>query len=78
MRLLLRTDLQTAQLELPDSVGVFQPSEEGVLLHSQTDHLGWFARQLMCLSFPFDIQEPAELRVALREHAERTLAQHAA
>ena len=78
VRLLLHTDLQTAQMELPDSVGVFQPSEEGVLLHSQTDHLGWFARQLMRLSFSFDIQEPAALRVALREHAERTLAQHAA
>jgi hypothetical protein len=32
----------------------------------------------MRLSFSFDIQEPAELRVALREHAQRTLAQHAA
>jgi predicted DNA-binding transcriptional regulator YafY len=78
VRLLLHTDLQTAQMELPDSVGVFQPSEEGVLLHSQTDHLGWFARQLMRLSFSFEVQEPAELRVALREHAQRTLAQHAA
>ena len=39
----INTDLETAQRELPDSVGVFQPSEEGVLLHSQTDHLGWFA-----------------------------------
>jgi predicted DNA-binding transcriptional regulator YafY len=78
VRLLLHTDLQTAQTELPDSIGVFQPSDTGVLLHSQTDHLGWFARQLMRLSFSFDVQEPAELRVALREHAQRTLAQHAA
>jgi predicted DNA-binding transcriptional regulator YafY len=78
VRLLLHTDLQTAQMELPDSVGVFQPSEDGVLLHSQTDHLGWFARQLMCVSFSFDVQEPAALRVALRDHAQRTLERHAA
>ncbi|MEO7888329.1 MAG: YafY family protein [Polaromonas sp.] len=78
VRLLLHTDLQTAQKELPDSIGVFQPSDEGVLLHSQTDHIPWFARQLSRLPFAFEIQEPAALRVALREHAQRTLDQHAA
>lgn len=78
VRLLLHTDLQTAQMELPDSIGVFQPSDEGVLLHSQTDHIPWFARQLFRLSFAFEIQEPPALRVALREHAQRTLDQHAA
>jgi predicted DNA-binding transcriptional regulator YafY len=78
VRLLLHTDLQTAQMELPDSIGVFQPSEEGVLLHSQTDHIPWFARQLSRLPFAFEIQEPPALRTALREHAQRTLDQHAA
>lgn len=78
VRLLLHTDLQTAQMELPDSIGVFQPSDEGVLLHSQTDHIPWFARQLSRLPFAFEIQEPPALRVALREHAQRTLDQHAA
>ncbi len=78
VRLLLHTDLQTAQTELPDSIGVFQPSDKGVLLHSQTDHIPWFARQLSRLPFSFEIQEPPALRAALREHAQRTLDQHAA
>ncbi|MEO6016476.1 MAG: WYL domain-containing protein, partial [Polaromonas sp.] len=78
VRLLLHTDLQTAQRELPDSVGVFQPSEGGVLLHSQTDHLPWFARQLTRLPFAFEVQEPPALRQALRACAQALLDQHPA
>ena len=78
VRLLLHTDLQTAQRELPDSVGVFQPSEAGVLLHGQTDHLPWLARQLARLPFAFDVQEPPALREALRACAQALLDQHPA
>ena len=78
VRVLLHADLQCAQQALPESIGVFQPSEEGVLLHSQTDHVPWFARQLARLPFAFEIQEPPALREALRAWAQQLLDQHAA
>ena len=77
VRVLLHTDLQTAQRECPESIGVFQPSEAGVLLHSQTDNLAWFARQLARLPFAFEICEPPALRSVLRDCAQQLLAQHA-
>jgi len=78
VRVLLHADLQCAQQALPESIGVFQPSEEGVLLHSQTDYVPWFARQLARLPFAFEIQEPPALREALRSWAQQLLDQHAA
>lgn len=77
VRVLLKTDLQTAQMELPESIGVFQPSEQGVLLHSQTDSVPWFARQLARLPFAFEIHEPPALRQALHAWAQQLLEQHA-
>lgn len=75
---LLRTGLEAAQSQLPENIGVFQPTEEGVLLHSQTDYLPWFARQLMALACEFEIREPPALREALRAVAQQMLDQHAA
>lgn len=71
IQVLLRTSLETAQAELFEGIGLFQPCEDGVLLHSQTDNLDWFARQLARLSFDFEIRQPPELREALRACAER-------
>ena len=62
---LLKTDLNTARNELFDSIGVFQPTDNGVLLTSQIDDLNWYARQLARLPFSFVVQEPAALRSAL-------------
>lgn len=62
---LLQTDLNTARNELFDSIGVFQPINEGVLLTSQIDDLNWYARQLARLPFSFVVQEPTTLRNAL-------------
>ncbi|MGH8805004.1 MAG: helix-turn-helix transcriptional regulator, partial [Polaromonas sp.] len=78
VRVLLHADLQAAQCAFPENIGVFQPSEEGVLLHSQTDNLAWFARQLARLPFAFEIREPPALRAALRACAQQLLEQHAA
>ncbi|MEO8022377.1 YafY family protein [Polaromonas sp.] len=77
VRVLLQTDLQTAQRELPESFGVFQPAGQGVLLHSQTDDVAWFARQLARLPFAFEIHEPSALREALHAWAQQLLKQHA-
>lgn len=74
VEVLLRTDLKTAMQELNDSIGLFEPCEEGVLLRSRTDHLDWFARQLARLPFGFEIRQPVELREALRSCARNLLA----
>ena len=62
---LLKTDLNTARNELFDSIGVFQPTDDGVLLTSQIDDLNWYARELARLPFSFVVQEPTTLRKAL-------------
>lgn len=74
VEVLLRTDLKTAMQKLNDSIGLFEPCEEGVLLRSRTDHLDWFARQLARLPFEFEIRQPVELREALRSCARNLLA----
>ncbi|HEX7046284.1 MAG TPA: YafY family protein [Gammaproteobacteria bacterium] len=75
VEILLHTDLANALSELHESLGLFEPCEEGVLLRAKTDSIAWFARQLARLSFPFEIREPTELRAALREHASVLLQQ---
>jgi len=71
---LLKTDLKTAREELFEAIGVFQPCDEGVLLHSQADDLDWYARQLARLPFAFAVHEPDALRTALTKCADRLLA----
>lgn len=71
VEILLHTDLANALSELHESLGLFEPYEDGVILRARTDSIDWFARQLARLSFPFEIREPAELRAALREHARK-------
>ncbi len=68
---LLKTDLKTARDALFDAIGVFQPSADGVLLHSQADDLNWYAQQLASLPFAFEIREPDALRGALRDRADQ-------
>ena len=74
VEVLLKTDLNTARNELFDSIGLFQPDDEGVLLTSQVDELDWFARQLARLPFSFVVQAPTELRTAVRLRAEQLIA----
>ena len=70
----LKTTLETARRALFPAAGILQPTEEGVLLHSQADDLSWFARELSRLPFAFEIQRPAALVKALAVHARRLLA----
>lgn len=73
VEVLLHADLAAAVEALHESMGLFEPCEDGVLLRSRTDHLDWYARQLARLSFDFEIRRPVELREAVRSHAERLL-----
>lgn len=75
VQVLLKTDLQTARAELFETIGLFQPAEGGVLLHSQTDDLDWYARQLARLPFGFEIRAPDALHAAVRQCAQRLLRQ---
>ena len=71
---LLKTDLNTARSELFDSIGVFQPTDDGVFLTSQIDDLNWYARQLARLPFSFVVREPDALRAALKTRAQQLVA----
>ena len=65
VQVLLHTDLDTARGELFEAIGLFQPHERGVLLHSQVDDLDWYARQLASLSCSFEVIDPPALRQAV-------------
>jgi predicted DNA-binding transcriptional regulator YafY len=69
VKVLLRTDLKTAQSEFSPAIGLFEPVPDGVLLRSRTDNLAWFARQLARLSFDFEIREPRQLRAEVTARA---------
>ena len=70
-RILLKTDLVSARRAFNDTFGLFEQAADGVLLHNQSDELGWLARQLAAAPFEFTVLEPDSLRAALRTVAER-------
>ena len=66
---LLKTDIVTAQRYVSDILGVLETHGNDVLLRGSAEQLSWLATILSGLPFPFVIQQPAELRQALRDHA---------
>ncbi|MFI8607719.1 helix-turn-helix transcriptional regulator [Pseudomonas sp. NPDC077649] len=73
VRILLHTDLAGAVAELGVNAGLLTPEGDGVRLSTSTDSPTWFARLLLRLSFDFHIEQPAQLREALRQQAQRML-----
>jgi len=71
--ILLETDLATARGAFIDTIGLFEQTADGILLHNQSDELGWLARQLAAAPFAFTVLEPAALRDELRTVAARLL-----
>jgi predicted DNA-binding transcriptional regulator YafY len=67
--LLLKTDIDTAQREVFDVLGILEATEEGLLLRGSVEELGWLARQISLFSFDFVVREPAELREELKKHS---------
>lgn len=67
--LLLKTDIDTAQREVFDVLGILEASEDGILLHGSVEDLDWLARQISIFSFDFVVREPAELKAEIRKHA---------
>ena len=72
-RVLLKTDLRSARSHLMSTIGLFEQTGDGVLLHNQSDDLGWLARQLASLPFDIEVIEPPRLREELRAVAARLL-----
>jgi predicted DNA-binding transcriptional regulator YafY len=71
VRVLLHTDLATAQREVGNYIGPLETVDGGVRLHTTTTSYLWFARTLASLTFDFSIEGPDELRAAVRAEAER-------
>lgn len=72
----LQTDIDTATKAFgfhPTCADIAVPVEGGLLLTTHTDSFTWMAWWLAQLPFAFKIQEPTELKDALRQHAMRLL-----
>ena len=67
--LLLKTDIDTAQKEVFDVLGILESAEDGVILRGSVEDLDWLARQISIFSFDFIVREPAELKDELRKHS---------
>lgn len=73
VQVLLKTDLATAHAQLFETIGLFQPVGQHLMLHAQVDDLRWFARQLARLECVFEVVSPPRLRTELARHAQRLL-----
>jgi predicted DNA-binding transcriptional regulator YafY len=71
VEVLLRTDLASARNQFSPAIGLFESTEDGVLLRAHTDDLAWFARQLARVPCDFEIRAPTRLRTELSSHAAR-------
>ena len=67
--LLLKTDLDTAQREVFDVLGILESTEDGILLRGSVEDLDWLARQISIFSFEFAVLAPAELKAELEKHS---------
>ena len=67
--LLLKTDMDTAQKEVFDVLGILESTKDGVILRGSVEDLDWLAQQLSVFSFDFVIWEPEELKAALEQQA---------
>src|SRR6185369_5310725 len=69
--LLLKTDINTAQREVFDFLGILEAHTDGVLMRGSVEDLDWLARQVSIFSFEFVVLEPQELKVELQKHSEK-------
>ena len=69
--LLLKTDINTAQKEVFDVLGVLEADKDGVILRGSVEDLDWLARQISIFSFDFIVREPEELKTELKKHSAR-------
>jgi predicted DNA-binding transcriptional regulator YafY len=70
IKVLFTAPIARVRERIPASLGTLQETAGGVLLEWPIDELSYAARYLVTRNLPFVVQEPAELRTALRELAE--------
>jgi predicted DNA-binding transcriptional regulator YafY len=73
VEVLLKTDLKTASSHFFDAIGVFEQTDDGVVLRCSTDHVDWFAAHLASMPFDFVVRSPDALRSSLAKLGERLL-----
>jgi predicted DNA-binding transcriptional regulator YafY len=73
LEILLRTDLQTASSHFFDAIGLFEQTQDGVMLRTQTDHVDWFAGHLASMPFDFEIRSPQALRDSVARLGQRLI-----
>lgn len=71
--ILLRTGIEEARARIPRSVGELSMTGHGVLFRTRAENLPGMAAMLAGLGWDFTVREPAELRTAVRELAERLI-----
>ena len=69
--LLLKTDIETAQNEVFDVLGVLEVDKDGVIMRGSVEDLDWLARQISIFSFDFVVREPEELKAELKKHSDK-------
>jgi predicted DNA-binding transcriptional regulator YafY len=74
VEVLLETTVGEARGQLPKMGLSLQETPQGVVMISSTSDLGWMARVLAGLSFPFVVRKPPELRESLRSLAAEIVA----
>jgi predicted DNA-binding transcriptional regulator YafY len=71
VEVLLEASPEEAREQTPAMGVALEEMGGGVLMRSSTSDLGWMARVLAGLSFPFLVRSPPELREELKRHAAR-------
>jgi predicted DNA-binding transcriptional regulator YafY len=71
---LLLAPRRIVERELFVCLGTLEETPRGVVLRGQADDLGWVARELARLPFPFEVRAPAALRARLRRRSRELLA----
>lgn len=69
--LLLKTDIETAQKEVFDVLGVLEIDKDGVMMRGSVEDLDWLARQISIFSFDFVVREPEKLKTELIKHSQK-------
>jgi predicted DNA-binding transcriptional regulator YafY len=74
VEILLDAALEDVRRWIPPGSVILEAVPEGVVIRGQYDRLDRLAAQLLLLECPMEVRQPAELRVAFRNVAERALA----
>ncbi|WP_108124092.1 helix-turn-helix transcriptional regulator [Saccharospirillum mangrovi] len=73
IEVLLHTQSPSAARQLGWMGGVYVPTEDGLVVHSRTANLDWFATALSGLGVDFTIRKPQQLRAEVRRRAQYLL-----